>query len=149
MSRAARREPCWFALGALTLGLACASSSRVIQPTSRSIPSKPGVIVPYPPPPARVEILPAAPSDPSCLWLDGQWQWSAEGWLWEPGAWVRLEAGCEWVPASMRWQPGWGQSSSTLLYWKGYFLRRTGQSNSPLECGPPPRCDGTSGVSNP
>ena len=43
--------------------------------------------VPYPPPPARVEITPPRGSDRD-VWIDGQWEWDGKMWKWLPGTWM-------------------------------------------------------------
>ena len=37
--------------------------------------------VDYPPPPARVELVPNAPSG-EAVWIDGEWQWQGQRWAW-------------------------------------------------------------------
>jgi hypothetical protein len=41
----------------------------------------------YPPPPARVEIVPPRPR-PDAVWIDGEWMWQGRRWAWRPGRWV-------------------------------------------------------------
>lgn len=44
--------------------------------------------VPFPPPPAKVDVIGVPPSemaDP--VWVDGQWEWRGRAWVWEPGKW--------------------------------------------------------------
>lgn len=43
--------------------------------------------VPYPPPPARVELIPAQ-RDPAQVWVDGQWDWDLREWVWHRGEWT-------------------------------------------------------------
>jgi len=43
--------------------------------------------VPYPPPPARVEIVPGQPH-PAAVWIDGEWVWRGRRWGWGRGRWV-------------------------------------------------------------
>lgn len=45
------------------------------------------VEVPYPPPPARVELIPAQ-RDPAQVWVDGQWDWNLDDWVWRGGEWT-------------------------------------------------------------
>lgn len=45
-----------------------------------------------PPPPARVEILPGAPSS-AAVWVDGEWMWRRGRWAWLPGRWVDAPGG--------------------------------------------------------
>src|ERR1041384_1320083 len=44
--------------------------------------------VPFAPPPARVELVPARPSDRRAVWLDGEWTWTGLRWAWQYGSWV-------------------------------------------------------------
>jgi hypothetical protein len=55
------------------------------------------VEVPYPPPVARVEIVPAAPPQ-KAVWIDGSWTFRAGGWRWDPGGWVIPPAEAYFVP---------------------------------------------------
>ena len=49
------------------------------------------VLVPFPPPPARADIVPDMPKAmKKPVWVDGQWMWHATRWVWEPGQWVDL-----------------------------------------------------------
>lgn len=74
---------------------ACGSSLRappfVRQPTSALAP------VPYPPPPARVERVPNAPT-PTAVWVDGEWLWQGRRWAWKPGRWVAVPPGAAFAP---------------------------------------------------
>ncbi|MDP9034430.1 MAG: hypothetical protein M3O50_06455, partial [Myxococcota bacterium] len=51
----------------------------------------------YPPPPARVEFLPARPSKQS-VWVDGEWAWRGRRWSWRPGRWVVPPEGARFSP---------------------------------------------------
>src|SRR5690606_27549090 len=47
------------------------------------------VTVPFPPPPARADVILDAPLElKSPAWIDGQWKWRGRRWVWEPGRWV-------------------------------------------------------------
>src|SRR5688500_12074957 len=45
------------------------------------------VEVPFPPPPARPEYVPARPHD-DAVWIDGEWSFGARVWSWRYGRWV-------------------------------------------------------------
>jgi hypothetical protein len=51
------------------------------QPTSALTP------LTAPPPPARVEAVPARPK-PTAVWIDGEWTWRRGRWSWLPGRWI-------------------------------------------------------------
>jgi hypothetical protein len=72
-------------------GLALACGQALPRPPTGPHPetAREDVEVPYPPPPARGEIVPPRPeSTESAVWLDGSWTWLAGRWVWEPGGWV-------------------------------------------------------------
>jgi hypothetical protein len=62
---------------------------------SRTLPHAPYVPQPTsalvevgsPPPPGRIEAIPAPPWS-SAVWIDGEWAWRRNRWAWKPGAWV-------------------------------------------------------------
>jgi hypothetical protein len=57
--------------------------------------------VPYPPPPARVEIVPTRPRE-GAVWADGDWSWDGARYRWRAGGWVVAPAGvglARWVTA--------------------------------------------------
>jgi hypothetical protein len=54
------------------------------------------VEVDYPPPPARVEFVPARPSD-DAVWLNGEWAWTGRRWGWKPGGWVTPPSGASYA----------------------------------------------------
>ncbi len=71
----------------LSLSHACGSS--IPAPTTRRHPTGTNYIeIPYPPPAARVEIIPPKPQEGGAVWIDGEWTWQGKSWVWEPGGWV-------------------------------------------------------------
>jgi hypothetical protein len=50
-----------------------------------------------PPPPGRVEIVPADPAA-DAVWVDGEWVWRRERWAWLSGRWVRVPPGAAFSP---------------------------------------------------
>jgi hypothetical protein len=126
-------------------GLACASpeAMRFLAPVlalvmtacSSSLPGPPAtkhpdnafLEVPHPPPPARVEIVPAKPSEKS-VWVDGQWVLQGQRWVWEGGGWVEPPAGASHV----RWQTR-RDPDGRLLFAPGSWRRSDG-----TEIPPPP-----------
>jgi hypothetical protein len=74
------------AIAALLVGgSGCGGSSLPRPPRAPNVASA-YVEVPYPPPPARVEFVPAKPSD-GAVWIDGHWRW-LDRWRWQLGGWV-------------------------------------------------------------
>ncbi|HSY20645.1 MAG TPA: YXWGXW repeat-containing protein [Polyangiaceae bacterium] len=80
---------------ALAVVAACAGSlprpAYVAQTTDALAP------VPYPPPPARVETVPAEPR-PGAVWIDGEWVWQGRLFAWRRGRWVMPPEGARFAP---------------------------------------------------
>lgn len=76
--------------------LAC-GSKRTPEPPFTGQPTSALVEVPYPPPPARVEILPPRPRA-DAVWIDGEWVWQGGTWAWRTGRWAVVPAGAAWAP---------------------------------------------------
>jgi hypothetical protein len=64
-----------------------ACSSRIPHPSYTARSTTELVEADYPPPPARVEFVPEAPSG-DAVWLNGEWSWTGRRWGWKPGGWV-------------------------------------------------------------
>ena len=88
----------WFALLALGCGSRQAEAPRGAHPPNDA------VVVPYPPPPAKVEEIPAQPA-PACVWADGYWDFT-DRWEWQAGEWVVPAAHCRLAPVELRRQQG-------------------------------------------
>ena len=56
------------------------------------------VEVPFPPPAARVEVVPPHPREANAVWVDGEWSWQGKRWVWLPGGWVAPPAGAYFAP---------------------------------------------------
>ncbi|HVY46709.1 MAG TPA: hypothetical protein VHB21_12560 [Minicystis sp.] len=58
------------------------------------------ITVPYPPPPARVETIPAPPKgqEKTAVWVDGAWEWRQRRWVWVPGDWEVPEKNSYYAP---------------------------------------------------
>ena len=100
-------------------------------------PTNDAVVVPYPPPPAKVEEVPPQPAA-QCVWTDGFWEFT-DRWEWQAGEWVVPAAHCLLAPVELRRQggqlwharPRWYPDNVTLL--------------GPQSACPPPRpCSGNS-----
>jgi hypothetical protein len=53
--------------------------------------------VDFPPPPARVEYVPARPAD-DAVWIDGESTWQGRRWGWKAGRWVVPPANASYAP---------------------------------------------------
>jgi hypothetical protein len=61
-------------------------------------PSKALTEIPYPPPPAHIEYIPAAPKDVEAVWIDGEWTWQGRRWAWKKGRWVKVPTNASYAP---------------------------------------------------
>jgi hypothetical protein len=57
-------------------------------PTAAQHPLAAYVEVPYPPPAALAETVPARPAASSVVWIDGEWLYHGQGFVWRRGGWV-------------------------------------------------------------
>jgi hypothetical protein len=78
--------------------------------------------VPYPPPAARVEVVPARQRE-GTLWIDGQWDWDGKAWAWVSGAWVEPPEGAYFTPWQVRREP-----DGRLRFARAAFRDRSGQA---------------------
>jgi hypothetical protein len=70
-----------------------------------------------PPPPRRVEMAPRQPGY-GYVWIDGDWIWNGQQYLWAPGRWEAPRPGMIWV--APRWQP-----FGARVRWRpGHWMRR-------------------------
>ena len=78
------------------------------------------VTVPFPPPPAKVEVIPSPPPElKEPVWIDGEWQWKGSRWVWHAGQWELPVAGSYYAPpTTLRLTDG------TLLYYPGTWKDR-------------------------
>jgi hypothetical protein len=72
------------------------------------------ILVTAEPPPAPVEEKPAAPYD-GAVWIAGHHEWTAEGWIWLPGSYVRPRGGHRWV------SPRYERFGERVRYMPGYW----------------------------
>ncbi len=80
-------RPIAAALG-VALGVKIAAcGSGIPQPPATAQPANALVEVDYPPPPARVEMVPKQPSS-DAVWINGEWLWQGRRWSWRAGMWV-------------------------------------------------------------
>ncbi len=85
----------WIALGlgcfAVAVAIACGSSLPTPETKAHPPTTTRYVEVPYPPPAARAEIIPAKPRE-GAVWVDGEWSWQGKQWVWESGGWLMAPA---------------------------------------------------------
>jgi hypothetical protein len=117
------------------VGLA-ACRAALPQPPSAPQPESAFVDVPYPPPAARVETVPARPS-PDALWIDGQWSWGVDEWVWSPGGWVVAPRGDGFAPWQVRLErdgrltfaaASWRDASGRELPPARFLVRASGEA---------------------
>ena len=87
MRRRVRIFGCAAATAATLAAFACGPPHLPAPPLTGQ-PTSALVEVPYPPPPARVEQIPARPRQADAVWIDGEWSWRTRRWTWKAGRWV-------------------------------------------------------------
>lgn len=91
------------------------------------------VLVPYPPPPARVDVVPDPPPElKTPVWVDGQWFWRGRRWVWESGEWVDL------LPGQVYAKPIVVRRSDGQLVWFAGTFRRDNAVALPTSSSPAP-----------
>lgn len=97
---------------------------------------EPGVVVPYPPPAARVEVIPPQ-EDARKVWVDGQWEWDRGRFRWTEGKWVLPPPDAYFTPWSTR-----RRADGTLIFqsaaWRGPSGRRLRITTGEDMCRPSP-----------
>lgn len=88
----------WLAPSALILVVACVA--RLPRPSYSAQTTEALEPVTYPPPPARVEFVPARPAK-GAVWIDGEWTWQGRRWAWRVGRWVIPPANARFAPWTM------------------------------------------------
>jgi hypothetical protein len=101
------------------LHVACTSD--LPGPEVAEAPSHAFIEVPFAPPPARVETVPARPS-PENVWIDGEWVWQSGRWAWKNGYWLIPPAQAVFSHSSLR-----RTKSGTLLLARGMWWTASGQ----------------------
>jgi hypothetical protein len=104
---------------AVLLLAACGSS--LPEPTPASHPRTAYELVQFPPPPARVELIPDRPRA-GAVWIDGEWIWGGRRWGWQPGRWVMPIPGVGFA----RWCAA-RQADGSLFVAKGAFRNARGE----------------------
>ncbi len=132
-----RRAPRTYATIGIALAFVagCGGSSLPAPELASPAPLKQGeaVEVPFPPPPARVEFIPAKP-DSDAVWIDGEWSWTGHRWSWIYGRWVVPPPSATFA----RWRTA-RTSDGTLLFAAGTWYDDRGAEVTE----PPPLAVGT------
>jgi hypothetical protein len=98
--------------------MACNRSALPLPKTTPNKGTSP-TTVPYPPPPARAEIIPQKAGE-RVVWVDGSWNWDQRRWVWQKGRWevppkgahYRLSKIMRLPDGSLGWLPGGWQTSN-------------------------------------
>ena len=86
--------------------LVACGSSRLPKPTYVQQPTEALQEADYPPPPARSEVVPAAPGG-NAVWIDGEWVWQGGRYAWKVGRWVPPPSNASFSPwTSVRGEMG-------------------------------------------
>lgn len=93
------------------------------------------ITVPFPPPPARADIIPGKPLDAADpVWVDGQWIWRGRQWFWQPGQWYERPPKQIWAaPAVVR------LASGDLVWFEGRWRAADPLDPLPARREPTPR----------
>lgn len=111
---------------ALLLGLLPACSGSLPKPPTGPVPPEAMVEIPYPPPPARSEIIPPQ-KKPADVWIDGQWEWDGKDWKWLAGTWMTPPANAYFTRWTAQRRP-----DGRLFFAHAAWRRRDGR---PLDLG--------------
>jgi len=115
----------WNVLGlgcfAVAVAIACGSSLPTPETKAHPPTTTRYVEVPYPPPAARAEIIPAKPRE-GAVWVDGEWSWQGKQWVWESGGWLMAPAKAYLAP----WI-AFRQANGKLVFAPGTWHRDDGQ----------------------
>lgn len=79
--------------------MACSKSVLPLPPSGPNEGTS-SVVVPYPPPAARPEIIPAKPGN-RVVWVDGVWSWDRRRWVWQKGKWEVPPKGAHYATAKI------------------------------------------------
>jgi hypothetical protein len=109
------------ALGGL-VALALAGCGGLPKPVMTAAPVSAFEEVPYPPPPARAEVVPQKPRSGD-VWVDGEWDWDGKKWRWEPGGWVAPPPNATFQP----WMTSW-RRDGRLFYARATWRDASGRA---------------------
>jgi hypothetical protein len=84
-------------MGFVAASVLTATACTVVPPQVAYTGPTVAVVASRPPPPPRVEIIPAAPGR-EYVWLPGYWHWERNDHRWVDGRWDRQRERERWVP---------------------------------------------------
>jgi len=85
----------------VTGGLFVVACSKSALPLPRTGPNEgTPIVVPYPPPTARAEIILPKPGD-RVVWIDGEWTWDRRRWIWQRGRWEVPPTGAHYATSKI------------------------------------------------
>lgn len=100
----------------------CDNKSVLPMPPTGPNESTTPVIVPYPPPAARAEIIPPKPGA-RVVWIDGTWLWDRRRWIWQKGRWEAPPTGAYYAQSKVV-----QQADGTLAWYPAGWQTRNGQT---------------------
>jgi hypothetical protein len=129
------------ALGATAsvLVVACSASTPLVPRGSHPPHVQEFVVVPYPPPPAEVEEIPAGHRNERCAWVDGHYRFAGRGFSWQAGRWVLPTPGCYYAPPVVAWAKG-GESRLYFTPPRWYKAGAARMTEQAAGCGEPAPC---------
>lgn len=74
------------------------------------------VYVQEPPPTEVVEVIPAHPPGPPCVWQKGHWRWDGHKYYWRHGHWERPPS-----PRNSWAEPHWEHRNSGYFFVEGHW----------------------------
>lgn len=121
-------------LATALLAPSCGGTTPTVRLGARPKNASAGVAVSFPPPPAKIEVIPLRRRD-DCLWRDGYWEQRSGAWVWVKGAWLEESQDCSYAPPVTRFEST--PAGKTLVYRKGEWFRR---DDSKTACDVPAPC---------
>jgi hypothetical protein len=100
----------------LGVALAACSPRVPLPPRGPHVGDEP-LVVPYPAPASRPEIL-REPPDEEAVWIDGHWSWTGGDWQWVAGGWEAPRPGYYYAPAATV-----RRYNGELFYFEGHWHR--------------------------
>lgn len=89
-------------LAALAAGAGCGNPRIPVPPSGPHAADGSLLVVPFPPPAARAEIVPAPPAEmTNAVWVDGEWQWKGRRWVWQRGQWESMQSNAYYAPSTV------------------------------------------------